>query len=326
MRHIGVVGKEFVATLRMKHKDKERYKPIPTGIEALDKEVGGVGDGAYWAWGGTAKIGKTTVILNVGVELSKTKKVGLFCLEERDIQAVARLLARETQGVDRKDMYTLNVDEDGFVELDQAVAILETYNMWVEDSVFDLDKIFEICEKEGIEVAIIDYMNLLNYGKFMNESERLTAISRRTVQVKNSGAKAAELKGITALTVMLLYQLNDDLLAFGSRSVYKDADISIEISEALDADGDPIEGRIELSINRSRISGVVKHMHMLFSGAHCRIENIGDVTIDFADVEVVYLGDSKDAYKPRRGKAAKRGFGRGKQQPELISAESPNSA
>lgn len=302
MRQVHVVAKEYIDTLEIDHWTPERFRPVSTGIDKLDETIGGIKPGMYVALGGGAKSGKSTFETHLAVQLAKAKrgKVGIFGLEELAEQTASRLIMRETVNVDRNDAYRLTINAEGFEEMRAVQARMVEYDLWVEDSVFELNEILAICDAEDIGYVFIDYMNLLSFGEYRNESERLSAISRKIIAARNASAKKGREENKSPITVFMLYQLNDQDKALGSRTVYRDADLIMEVGPALDFDDEPIDGKLNINVLPSRMAKECKGIRVNFSGAHSRIEQ--EVVFDFKEINVLYEGDEKNESKHSKPK------------------------
>lgn len=289
MRHIAAAGWEFIDDLKYEQEHKELFAPIALQIKQLDKSIGGIRGGAYWAIGGGAKVGKSTFEVHLAMRLAEAGrgKVAIFGLEEIDLQIAARLLVMNpnTNNVTRSEIYRLDVSEDGFLDLQEACEILESFDFYVEDSVFTMDEIIRICEAKNISFAFIDYMGLLNDQAGRSEAERLAAISRKVVEARNRNKKTAKAKGVAPITLVMIYQLNEKNTAFGTNALYKDADAILELYPAEDSNGEPILGQIDIKVLPSRIVKATKTVRATLDGDHSRIVDIE--VFDFKDINLL---------------------------------------
>jgi hypothetical protein len=151
-------------------------------------------------------------------------------------------------------------------------------DLWVEDSVFEADLMIAQALEDGATVVVVDYFQLLNdVGNKRNENEttRMDQISRKFIEARNKHG----------ITFIIAYQVGDNNKAYGTRSVYRDADLIIEISpEEKGVAGRPEEGLINVRVHPSRICHGGK-CQLSFSGAHSRVANVVVFNPDTGTIE-----------------------------------------
>lgn len=265
--HIGLAAHEYIQELRDHQENPEKYRPIKTGLIDLDAIIGGVTHPMYIGIGGRAKKGKSTVAQHLATVLSLYEQnVAYFLIEEQVKQMAARALARQSPLVSRTVMRNLEITPEGFNQLEGAARMLDKTALYLSDRWDNADLIIGTCRKYGIEVAVVDYMQLLLDAAGKSEQERLANISRKFIRARN----------VDNITFIVVYQLNDKKTAsaFGSNAVYRDADLIIEVSQLEDGNKSPIEGKLNMTVRESRMcpSGGVATLN--FSGAHSMLSNI----------------------------------------------------
>lgn len=270
LKKIDIAAKETVANLRTQKANPDLYKPIDTGIHELNMAIGGMPNKAYIAIGGKEGVGKTAVIMHLmtNLALAGRGKVLHFGLEEVEEETAIRALTRQSATVDRTMIRDLTLEEEHFQELERISKTLERVDLYTEDAIFTMEQIIRVAIEQQAYYVAIDYLQLAadRYGK--NEAERLTAISRQIVQARNK----------YGIGFLVAFQLNEKGSAFGSRSVYKDANLVIQIEEVKDENKEIVPGVLDLVIKKSRISGKLR-CTVNFSGAYSRITDVINISV-----------------------------------------------
>lgn len=287
LTHVSVLGDQFIKGLEEKQKDPEKHRPIRTALHELDRRISGIVEAMYVGIGGPSKVGKTAVAQHVTTVISTVGrgKVGYFMLEEIAAQMAARSLARISPNVDRNMMYNLNVTEEGFLELWKANKMLEQEaNLFIGDVYFTADEIIKAARENELKFVTVDYLQLMTDPGIHNESERLASISRKFVKSRNEDG----------ITYIVVYQLNENNKALGSRTIYRDADLLLEVYPTKDDEtGATLDGKLDIEVMPSRMCRAAGRVTVDFSGAHSRVSN--QVVLDVGTMEI--LGD-ENAVQP----------------------------
>jgi replicative DNA helicase len=128
-------------------------------------------------------MGKTAVVLNIAVNASEHHTVALFEQEMSNVQLGKRILASESL-TSHDNIKKGNLTSDEFNDLKDTVKRLENYKLFVDEtSGQSVNEIKAKCKrlkiKEGLDVVIIDYIQLLaGDSKSENRVQELTKISR----------------------------------------------------------------------------------------------------------------------------------------------------
>lgn len=261
---LSIVSRDVIDTLRVHQADPDKYRPIRTNIDELDKKIGGIREAMYVGIGGPAKTGKTAFSQHIAIQLSVANrgKVATFMLEEIAEQMAVRSLTRTSAKVNRSMIFNLELTEDNFESLELAQIEIEKMEFYVGDVYFTADEIIRTCKKEGIKFAIVDYQQLLMDKGSSSESERLNGISRKFVKSRNEDK----------ITYIIVYQLNDDGKQLSSRSINRDADLIIEVSPMIDDRSEkPVPGKMIITVKPSRMCKEAGNIPVDFSGAHSRV-------------------------------------------------------
>jgi replicative DNA helicase len=267
------VAQQAIDELEEKQKNPELYRPVKFNIPELDRIVGGVIQPSYVVIGGSAKVGKTAFAVHTANVIASVGRgsVKYYSLEELRKQVAVRSLTRLTTVVNRTNIRDLTLTSEHFVELRRAVEGLKNVDMWLEDSIYNADAIIKDMKETGIQIGVIDYLQLMEGGHpGQKENERFDTISRMFVQARNK----------YNLTFIVIYQLNDEGKAFGTRSVYKDADLILQVVPMYDNDDEIIPGKLYIEVLPSRQAEGNAKVEVAFSGAHSRIKpmvNLEDI-------------------------------------------------
>jgi len=115
------------------------------------------------------------------------------------------------------------------------------------------------------EVIIVDTYNLMDDKGSLNEAIRQTEIARRFIEARN----------ILGLTIIAIYQLNDDGKQLSSRNLYRDCDLVVEVDQPEDpTTNKPMTGfmTLEVIVNRNGPAGT--KVEIAVTPAHSRLEEV----------------------------------------------------
>lgn len=262
---LGPLAHQTADLIREHQKNPEKYRPIKTCLTEIDKAIGGFLEGTFCVIGGQWKSGKSTFAQHIATILGVAGrgKVRYYLLEEMRKAFAIRSLTRITTKVTRTDIRDLTLSDEDLDELDKAAKMLDFVDLDVDDSISTIAEIIEEAVRDGIQWVVIDYFQLLMDQSNKKENERLDAISRMIVNARNT-------HGITFIVV---YQLNDKGTAYGSRALYRDADIILEVEVGQEERTDEeVPGTMLAKALRGRSHKKTNDkMEIAFSGAHSRV-------------------------------------------------------
>jgi len=182
----------------------EGMRGIPTGFVDLDNLLAGLQRSNMIVLAARPGIGKTAFALNMARYVSVEKKlpVCFFSLEMSKEELVDRLLVRQAK-IDSWKMKTGRLDEDDFSNLSEAMGILAEAPLYIDDmtalSVLEMrTKARRLQVESGLEMVVIDYMQLIRGRGLENRVQEVSEISQG---LKNM---ARELK----VPVLAVSQLN----------------------------------------------------------------------------------------------------------------------
>ncbi|MDO5018645.1 MAG: replicative DNA helicase [Lagierella massiliensis] len=158
---------------------------ITTGLTDLDKLLSGLQKSDLILVAARPSMGKSTLALNMALAAALSKKsVAIFSLEMSKMQLTQRFLSSLSH-INLQDIISGKIPEDSFEALGQAINILEEAPLYLDDtssiSLTELrSKARKLSSKEGLDVVIIDYLQLMTdgSGKGENRQQEISNISR----------------------------------------------------------------------------------------------------------------------------------------------------
>lgn len=157
---------------------------VPTGYVDLDKLTGGLQRSDLVILAARPSVGKTSLQLGIAhnAAVRHGKTIGLFSLEMSAEQLVQRLLAMET-GVDSHRLRLGFIDDSEWDQISRAFGRLAEANIFIDDtpsiSVMELrSKARRLLAERGLDLVIVDYLQLLQGRRSENRVQEISEISR----------------------------------------------------------------------------------------------------------------------------------------------------
>jgi len=276
LKHIGDITRTVIDNLKIKQSDPGKYGPIPSGLVKYDAIFSGISEGQYICIGGKAKIGKTTFLLHLAMTVASSGRgrVHYYTLEELQEQMGIRSMAMLSTKTNRDMIKDLMLTDDNFKDLEVQHEVLKQVDLYVDDMITDPDLIIAKAIEEDAAFVFIDYMQLMIEVQSKEQNFQMwDNISRKFVKARNK----------TGITFVIAYQIGDNNKAYGTRSLYRDADLIVEVEKALDSiTKEEIPGELILHVQRSRVAQE-NSCTVCFSGVHGRLFNdshLKDVAFD----------------------------------------------
>ena len=178
-----------------------------TGLETpfakLNEITGGLQGGELSIVAGQSGMGKTTFAMNVANHIAQNHRVGIFSLEMNKKKVTNRTLAELSEVEYQKLKKKIINNKEADVIQDVADLLYQKNNLLINDTAgLTINEIRsdarKMKKKEGIELAVVDYDDLIHGGEGENEALRKQNIAR---SLRNM---AKELD----VHVMLLCQIN----------------------------------------------------------------------------------------------------------------------
>jgi len=275
---------------RIEHISKqEGLSGVPSGFSDLDRITSGWQPSDLIILAARPGMGKTAFVLSMArnMAIEHDKKVAIFSLEMSSVQLITRIISSET-GLNSEKLRKGDLTDYEWKNLTSGVVDLEKAKLFIDDtpalSVFDLRaKVRRLASTQGLDVIIIDYLQLMTVGGSKAQGNREQEISTISRSLKSI---AKELN----VPVIALSQLSravetrstskrpmlSDLRESGA--IEQDADIvsfiyrpqyyQIEEWE----DGSPCENEAEIIIAKHR-NGSLDEVRLRFIGELAKFAN-----------------------------------------------------
>jgi replicative DNA helicase len=181
---VGSILEEYFDRLSFLHEHKGEVVGMPSGFSDLDKLTGGFQQSDLVILAARPSVGKSSLALcfayNMGLKFGRP--VGYFSLEMSREQLVQRMLSMET-GVDSHRLRTGYIDESEWDRISNAFGRLATAPIYIDDSagisIMELrSKARRLHAEYGIEMLIVDYMQLMVGSRTDNRVQEVSEISR----------------------------------------------------------------------------------------------------------------------------------------------------
>lgn len=156
---------------------------VPSGLIDLDNVLNGFQKSDMILLAARPSMGKTALALNMALNAARRGKVvGIFSLEMSKIQLGNRLLSTSS-GVNSQYISTGNLNEEDLSSLISALENLSELKMYIDDTagigLLELrSKIRRLKHEQGLDVIIIDYLQLMQGGHAENRQQEISEISR----------------------------------------------------------------------------------------------------------------------------------------------------
>mgnify|MGYP001592978675 CR=1 FL=1 len=263
---------------------KERFIGLPTGFRALDSILSGLQSTDLVVIAARPAMGKTAFALNIAQNVARHqhRSVGIISLEMSKEQLVERMFCAML-GVDSWKMRTGKLADEDFAKVGGVMDDLNQMKIFIDDS--SVNGIVEMRTKArrlkaefGLDMLVVDYLQMMSSGKPTYQSNRVQEISEITRALKNL---AKELH----IPVIALSQLSravegrpdkrpqlSDLRESGS--IEQDADIVLMMyrEDYYEEDSDR-KGITDIYIRKHR-NGPTGHAELMFDRAKMRFFDI----------------------------------------------------
>ncbi|MDD5623272.1 MAG: replicative DNA helicase [Candidatus Peribacteraceae bacterium] len=174
-------------------KDEGTTKGVPTGFHALDQKLSGLQPSDLVVIAARPSMGKTSLALNIAqnAAIRSGKTVGIFSLEMSKEQLVDRLFA-SMLGVDSWKLQRGKLDDSDFQNMGPIMDELNKANLFIDDSVASTipelrAKARRLQMEHGLDLLIIDYLQLMSTGNVSYAGNRVQEISEISRSLKQLG-------------------------------------------------------------------------------------------------------------------------------------------
>lgn len=158
---------------------------LRTGINRLDDHLGGLQKSDLIVIGARPGMGKTALALTIAT--ASKAKTGFFSLEMQDIQLAGRFLSG-LSGVSTTTMRSGQLSSDQWQKMNSAAGLTANYPIWIDDtaciSVTSIRaRAKKLQRKHGLELIIVDYMQLATAGIKGNQVQNISEVSRQLKKI-----------------------------------------------------------------------------------------------------------------------------------------------
>src|SRR3990167_10823938 len=267
--------------------DPDAVKGTTTGFHSLDAKLSGFQPSDLIVLAARPSMGKTSLALNIAqnAAIRFQKTVGIFSLEMSKEQLVDRLFA-SMLGVDSWKLQRGKLDDTDFQNMGPIMDELNKANIFIDDSVASSltelrTKARRLQMEHGLDLLIIDYLQLMSTGNVSYAGNRVQEISEISRSLKQLGRELH----IPILTLSQLSRAvesrpgNMPQLADlrDSGSIEQDADIVMMMyrEDYYEEDSDR-PGLTDIYIRKHR-NGPVGRIELLFKKEQMRFYDIDTV-------------------------------------------------
>lgn len=187
-------------------KTKGRISGIPTGFNRLDHITGGLQRSDLILLGARPSMGKTALAMQIAVNASRAGfPVVVFSLEMSGAQLMMRQICSESK-VDSQRVRIGALSRDEWVRITDAAGAISKMPVFVDDRgglhyMEILRAARKLNKESGVQLVVIDYLQLASGDKDQNREQEVSSISRALKSL------AKELN----IPVLVLSQLNRKL-------------------------------------------------------------------------------------------------------------------
>lgn len=284
---IGQVLESYFDKLDFIQQHRGEIVGVPTGFVDLDKLTGGLQRSDLVILAARPAVGKTSFQLGIAhsAAVKHGKTVAIFSLEMSAEQLVQRFLSMET-GVDSQRLRLGMIDDSEWDQISRAFGRLAEAPIFIDDtpgiSVMELrSKARRLMAEHGIDMVIVDYLQLAQGRRSENRVQEISDISR-------------SLKGVARelnVPVLALSQLSR---AVESRSDHRPLLSDLRESGSIEQDADIVmfiyrEDVYDPDTEKKGIAEIIvaKHRNGPTDTVHLRFF---DRTARFADLELYREG------------------------------------
>lgn len=280
-----------------------RITGTSTGFTQLDKLTGGLNDGDLVIVAARPGMGKTSLVLNMAVNVALPKRVqmqergpsneqieggagvAIFSLEMPREQLASRLLCSEAR-VDVSKLRQGYLQPEDWSQLTRAAGELAKLPIWIDDtsdlSILDLRaKVRRIQSMQGAPLGLV----MIDYLQLMSGNPKITSREQQISEISRNLKKLAK---DLSVPVVALSQLNRAVETRGTKdkrpqlsdlresgAIEQDADMIIFIyrDEYYNPDQEGVAGQAELIVAKQR-NGPTGRIKVRFTKSCTRFDNL----------------------------------------------------
>lgn len=272
--------------LQMQKADEYAKNPgalrgLATGLETLDKQLGGLHNSDLIIIAARPGVGKSAISFDIlrNVATKEKKSVAIFSLEMPAVQVIERILAQQTK-IDLWNLRMGTMAEEDYAKYSEGAGIIADSKIFVDDTaginIVQLrSKVRRLKIEHGLDLVLIDYLQLMQ-GHTKDRDNRAQEIGEISRSLK---LLARELN----IPVIALSQLNravenridgvpqlSDLRESGS--IEQDADLVMFLSRNMSENDEEMDYlKVDLHIAKHR-NGPIGHVKLKFIPKQQRYE------------------------------------------------------
>ena len=258
----------------------KRQPGLPTGFSGLDQKTFGLRPGELFILAARPAMGKTAFALNVATNVgAQGKSVAFFSLEMSKESLLARLVCAKAR-IDQLKYRAGRLDDDEVHEFAMALADLQEMRIYIDDSA-DANlktiarKLAHLRKTAGVDLVIIDYLQLMAGSRAENRNAEVTAMSRG-LKVLARGMKCpfmvlSQLSRACELRPGDHRPMLSDLRESGGIEQDADQVAFIYREEIYRPDRDDLKGMAELILKKQR-NGPIGTIPLTFMDKYTRFE------------------------------------------------------
>ncbi len=175
---------DTIEKLEKLYNNKEQITGVPTGFIDLDKITNGMQNSDLVIIAGRPAMGKTAFALNIALNAARkaNSSVAIFSLEMSSQQLVQRLLSSEAR-IDASKLRSGKLYKEDWDNLTTASSELNELKLFIDDTpAINVTELRAKCRRlkreSGLDMVIIDYLQLMSGGKSDNREQQISEISR----------------------------------------------------------------------------------------------------------------------------------------------------
>ncbi len=165
-------------------KNPDGIRGIPTGVKSLDKLISGLHSSDLIVLAARPSVGKSAFVFNIArhAAVNEGKTVAIFSLEMPAVQVIERILSQQIQ-VDLWKIRMGNMNQDEYQKYNIGAAKLSESNLLVDETaginIVQLrSKVRKLMIEKGLDLVIIDYLQLMQSREIENRAQAVGEISR----------------------------------------------------------------------------------------------------------------------------------------------------
>lgn len=182
--HIGTVINTLFEQFSERSEQSGEVVGISSGFLNLDKITGGLQKSDLIILAARPSVGKTSFALSVGYNaaVKNQNTVAMFSLEMSREQLVQRLIAMHT-GIDMQKLRTGSIRNEDLQKAVDAMGVLSSAQIYIEDTpglnIMEVrSKARRLQANAGIDIIIVDYLQLMQARRSDNRVQEVSEISR----------------------------------------------------------------------------------------------------------------------------------------------------